>query len=277
VAVIEQDEAAPVRDAPRAAAGRTASGRGLPSLPLVVSGVAWMVITVLLVSGRGDLLGHGGADLPVPVRPLLALGAWQLMVAAMMLPSTGPMWSAFAGLAARRPRPSLARASLLAGYASVWGAFGVAAYGLDLVVHRAVEAVPWLAARTWVLVGLVLLLAGAAQLLPLTQACLRSCRHPVAYLLHHFRPGAAAAFRLGQAYGLSCLGCCWALMTVAFATGAVHLGLMAGLAALMAYEKLGRHGERVALATGAALLALGALVLVAGGSTLLLPGGKVAP
>jgi predicted metal-binding membrane protein len=103
-------------------------------------------------------------------------------------------------------------------------------------------------------------LAGAFQLSPLKDRCLTVCRHPGAYLLAHYRRGASGAFRMGWHHGLFCLGCCWALMLVAFAAGMTDLRLMAGFTALMAYEKIGRHGEAVAAATGAALVALAAAV-----------------
>ena len=60
--------------------------------------------------------------------------------------------------------------------------------------------------------------------------------------------------------GLS-MGCCWALMLVMFAAGVTNLVWMAGLAAVMAYEKTGRLGREVTPVVGAALLAWAALVL----------------
>jgi len=81
-----------------------------------------------------------------------------------------------------------------------------------------------------------------------------------AYLLRHYRRGPGAAFRLGWGHGLWCLGCCWALMLVMFAVGVADLGWMAALTALMAYEKIGRHGPAVATATGILALAVAPLV-----------------
>ena len=59
-----------------------------------------------------------------------------------------------------------------------------------------------------------------------------------------------------------CLGCCWALMLVAFAAGATDLRLMAAFTALMAYEKIGRRGAAVAQRIGVVLIALAAIVAV---------------
>jgi predicted metal-binding membrane protein len=103
-------------------------------------------------------------------------------------------------------------------------------------LHGLVGSVPSLAERPWVVAAALLATAGAAQFLPLTRACLRACRHPYAFLLTRFRPGVAAAFRLGRDHGLYCLGCCWALMLVMFAAGVADLWWMAGLTAVMVYE-----------------------------------------
>ena len=50
--------------------------------------------------------------------------------------------------------------------------------------------------------------------------------------------GAGAAFRIGAEEGFACLGCCWAMMAVMFATGLMNLAAMAILGALMGVEKL---------------------------------------
>jgi predicted metal-binding membrane protein len=247
----------------------TTPARQTPWVALVATGSAWLVIVTAHLIGRGDVFGHGpGADVAAVARPLVAVGTWQVMVAAMMTPSTVPMWRAFAVASDHRPGAGRARAGLLAGYACVWGAFGAAAFALDLVLHRLVDAIAWLGARPWAVTGVLLAVAGAGQLLPLTQACLRACRHPMAYLLQHHRPGTAAAFRLGRAYGLSCVGCCWALMVVGFAAGAAHLGLMAALTVVMTYEKVGRHGATASIGAGIVLLVWsGATIATAGALT----------
>ena len=72
--------------------------------------------------------------------------------------------------------------------------------------------------------------------------------------------GARAALRIGWSHGLFCLGCCWALLTVAFAAGKTDLRWMAGFTALMTYEKVGRHGTAVARFAGFALLGLAVAV-----------------
>jgi len=67
--------------------------------------------------------------------------------------------------------------------------------------------------------GIVLIVAGAYQWTPLEQACLRHCRSPLAFLLHHWRQGAWGAVMSGMRHGLFCLGCCWILMALLFVGG----------------------------------------------------------
>jgi len=127
-------------------------------------------------------------------------------------------------------------------------------------VHQAVDVLPWLATRPWLVGAVTLGLAGAFQFSTLKDRCLTECRHPAAYLLRHYRRGPRNTFRLGWGHGLYCLGCCWALMLVMFAVGVSDLRWMAALAGLMAYEKLGRRDPAVAAAAGVAALALAVLV-----------------
>jgi predicted metal-binding membrane protein len=87
------------------------------------------------------------------------------------------------------------------------------------------------------------------------------CRHPGGYLLRHYRRGTGAAFRLGAGHGMFCVGCCWALMLVAFAAGVANLWWMAALTAVMVFEKTGPAGQRGVRPIGLGLIVLGILVL----------------
>jgi predicted metal-binding membrane protein len=185
------------------------------------------------------------------------------MVVAMMLPASLPLIRLFDRVAANQPRPLRAKAAFLDGYATVWTGFGAAAFVGDLGIHRLVGRWEWLAARPSLIGGAVLLLAGGFQFSNLKDRCLRVCRHPAGYLLQHYRRGTAAAFRLGAGHGLFCVGCCWALMLVAFAAGVANLWWMAALTAVMVFEKTGRGGRRGVRPIGFGLVALGVLMVAA--------------
>jgi predicted metal-binding membrane protein len=226
--------------------------------------LAWGVAVAAQASGRDQLLHHDAlaeAGLPLWAALGLFLVAWQLMIAAMMLPSSLPLIRLFGRASANQPRPLPAKAAFLGGYALVWTAFGAVAFLGDLAVHRLVERWGWLAARPALVGGAVLLLAGAFQFSTLKDRCLRVCRHPAGYLLQHYQRGTGAAFRLGAGHGVFCVGCCWALMLVAFAAGVANLWWMAALTAVMVFEKTGQGGRRGVRPIGVGLLVLGLLML----------------
>jgi predicted metal-binding membrane protein len=241
------------------------STTGAQRVPAVVPGaiaVAWVAAIAAHASGRAhalhhdSLVGHG----PPSAGPVLAYAAaWIVMVAAMMLPSALPLLRLFAETSSRQDRPGVALTAFVAGYLGIWTVFGWVALGFDGGIHTVVDSFPWLAARPWLVAAGILALAGAMQFSELKDRCLDECRHPGAYLVRHYGRGARKAFGLGWGHGLFCLGCCWALMLVMFAAGVADLRWMAALGALMAYEKIGRHGERVAHVAGIALLGLAAL------------------
>ena len=240
------------------------AGTRLPPTVAVAIAVAWALAVGAEISGRGTALHHDAlieGRLPYALALVLFLVAWQAMIAAMMVPSTLPLLRLFAAAATGQPRPRAAIAAFLAGYALVWTAFGWLAFVGDTMVHATVDRTPWLAHHEWLIAGGTLALAGAFQFSALKDRCLEVCRHPGAFLLRHYERGLPGALALGRRHGLFCLGCCWALMLLMFAAGVANLWWMAGLTALMVYEKTGSAGRRAVPVAGIALLACAALVL----------------
>lgn len=238
--------------------------RKLPLAIPVAIGLAWAAAIAAHATGWAHHFHH---DALVGDNGHLDLGAlagfaglWTVMIAAMMLPSAVPLFRLFVVAASDQFHRARVLASFAAGYAAVWTAFGFVALQFDAVVHRSVDAFSWVAAHQWLVGAAILGLAGAFQFSELKDRCLTQCRHPGAYLLRHYRRGAPAAFTLGWSHGLFCLGCCWALMLVMFAAGVADLRWMAALGVVMAYEKVGRHGETLAAAVGVSAIILAILV-----------------
>ncbi len=234
--------------------------------PTVVGAVAvaWMLAVAAELSGQGSALHHDAlieGKLPFALALVLFLVAWQSMVAAMMVPSSLPLVRLYAAAVARQPHPRAAMAAFLGGYALVWTMFGSLAFVGDTMIHATVDRTPWLQHHEWLIAGGTLALAGAFQFSGLKDGCLEVCRHPGAFLLRHYERGLPAAFALGRRHGLFCLGCCWALMLLMFAAGVANLLWMAGLTALMVYEKTGTAGRRAVPVAGIGLLLCAALVL----------------
>jgi predicted metal-binding membrane protein len=234
------------------------------AIPLAIA-VAWCIAIFAQLSGSAPFLHHDALierGPPLGVAVALFAGAWAVMIGAMMFPSSLPLLRLFAVASASQPRPGIALFAFVLGYATVWGAFGIAAFAADVALHRSVDALPWLLARPWMIAGSVLAVAGLFQFTPLKDQCLRVCRLPANFLLRHYRRGTHAAFQLGYRHGLFCTGCCWALMLIAFAAGFASLWWMAALTALMVYERVGRGGLRAVPIAGVTLLAWSALVFL---------------
>jgi len=233
---------------------------------LVVAAAAWVSVIRSTVRGADDMMmtmpmpatvGHGFA---------FVIG-WGIMMTAMMLPSALPMIALYGAM--RRGATGGGAARVRAGgaaqgvpvaaftgvYLLVWAASGIPVY----LAHTLLLALPEPAFAYGI--ALILLAAGAYQLSPLKQACLHACRSPLGFLLGQWRAGRRGSLALGWYHALYCLGCCWALMLVLVAAGAMGLRWVLLIAAVVAAEKLLPGGEWIARASGAALLLLGATVM----------------
>jgi predicted metal-binding membrane protein len=237
----------------------------VPGPILAAVAAAWGAAIAAEASGIAGSLHHDSLLEGGPgIRPalLLFLVSWQVMIAAMMLPSSLPLVRMFAAASVGAPDRRTALGAFLGAYALVWSAFGLLAFAGDAALHAAVAASPWLERHDWAIAPSVLLLAGAFQFTPLKDACLRACRHPASFLHRHYSRGARGGFMLGARHGLFCVGCCWALMLVMFAAGAVSLIWMAVLTALMVHEKTRPTGAQTVSLTGVVLLAAGSTLML---------------
>ena len=197
------------------------------------------------------------ADLDDALGPFL--GSWTLMMAAMMVPSAMPMILLHRRGAADAARifAALRTSLFVAAYLLVWAATGIAVWLGARIVDGAlpVDARPFAVAA-------VLVLAGIYEFTPLKSTCLRACRSPADFLMTHWQSGLRGDFRLGVEHGIYCLGCCWALMLVFVAAGAMGLVWAALIALAVFVEKVVPRGFTVARVIGVVLVAGGLLVAV---------------
>ena len=231
-----------------------------------VAGVSWAITFALTLTGGTEAAHHDHVlehdSQPWALRITLFLAVWVVMLGAMMLPTLVPLARMFGPVSARAGRPHTARAGLYGGYLLVWLAFAPLALLFDASVHLVVHAWPWLEAHEGLILSSTLVLVGAYQLSPLKDRCLTACRDPLTFLWQHYRRGLRGALNLGVRHGLWCVGCCWALMLLMFATGVGSLAWMVGLTAVMVAEKTTRWGARLVVPVGVVLIASG-LVLTA--------------
>ena len=234
---------------------------------LVITGAAWAHVVWMALTD--EMAGMDMVMTPTFVDALAFVAAWAVMMAAMMLPSALPMIGLYAAMQ-RTETSALPQAAPVALftliYLGLWAVTGVPMYVASVALSAIASD-----ARAYG-VAAVLVVAGVFQLSPLKQVCLRRCRSPIGFLLGHWRAGWRGSLALGWSHATYCLGCCWALMVVLVAAGAMGLLWVLLVAAVVAAEKVLPGGEWIARATGIALLILGAAIVTRPGLAMTLRG-----
>ena len=183
---------------------------------------------------------------------------WALMSTAMMLPTALPAFAAYDDLGqSAETRPLV----LAAGFLAVWWGFSLVAAGLQLALYRLDMVSAFGDSRSALLSALLLGVAGAYQFSALKESCLSKCRAPVGFFLQHWDEG---PWRMGLRLGATCMGCCWALMLLAFVGGVMSLAFMGLATVFMIIEKLPDIGRWISRPLGAALIAAAGWVALAG-------------
>ena len=184
----------------------------------------------------GSMDGEGATLGPWPG----LVGMWSLMMVAMMLPSMLPVLAIYTRLSAKEHAGArlAGRIALFAiGYLSLWIAFSAVAAAAQI----GLAATPYFTAAGAqagpIAAAVLLLVAGLYQLTPLKDACLDHCRHPVTFLIAHWRDGVSGAFPMGVHHGAYCVGCCAAFMGLMFVFGAANVLWMAALTVYFVLEK----------------------------------------
>ena len=211
----------------------------------------------LRAAGRAfgaDLLGALCIVTPDAAGFLRMTAMWSVMSIAMMAPTAFPAFATYDDLGHAAPTDFW---RLVAGFLAVWFGFSILAAALQIALFQAGLLSPFGELRSAALSGLILIAAGAYQFSPLKSACLAKCRAPMTFFMAHFSEG---AWRNGLRLGLVCLGCCWALMAIAFVGGAMTLAFMGLATLIMITEKLPQIGRHVTRPLGGLLIAAGLTV-----------------
>jgi predicted metal-binding membrane protein len=178
----------------------------------------------------------------------------------MMIPSATPMISTYLDIAEAATAKEMNIASpfwLAAGYGAIWIGFALAAsiaQWTALSLGYAVELQGRFA-------GLVLIGAGAYQFTHLKHACLSKCRAPMSYFLAQWSDRPLGVLRMGLDQGLTCLGCCWALMLLSFVTGLMNILWMGFIGIVMVLEKTLPQPKPLSFGLGAGLIGAGLIML----------------
>ena len=182
---------------------------------------------------------------------------WSLMSAAMMAPTILPALATYDDLSHVSEGASFG--ALVSGYLVVWLGFSVIASGLQMALVQAGLIGAFGSSLSAGLSGALLIMAGLYQFSSMKEACLSKCRQPMTFFMQHFEEG---PWRNGLRLGLVCLGCCWALMLLAFVGGVMSVGFMGLATVIMVVEKLPDLGRYITKPLGGLLLMAGAWTLM---------------
>jgi predicted metal-binding membrane protein len=224
-----------------------------------LSVLAWLY----LVWDASRMAAMPAMEMPMPWSPrefLMVFAMWAIMMVGMMLPSASPMILLYARVA----RGNAGRGTIMpgvhsfaSGYIAVWTAFSLLAATSQVALEQLALMSPTMVVNSGAMSGLFLLVAGAYQLLPWKNACLKRCRGPFQFIMLHWRNGPWGPFRMGLEHGVYCLGCCWALMLLLFVGGVMNLLWVAIVAGFVLVEKVLPAGPLAGRIAGIGLVFVG--------------------
>lgn len=250
-----------------------------PFLRINPAGALWLGFFALILAAWAGLFAmvitSPLTGVPAGLWQALCLGAasagigglfamWSLMAAAMMLPTFVPALRTFLNLGAAGASRPVDAAALVAGYVAVWAGVALAGALAQRALAQAGLLAPDGSSLSLWLTSALLMAAGLYQFSLFKAACLAKCRMPLTFFMQRWAPGPARALVMGMELGALCLGCCWALMALAFVGGTMNLLWMGAATLFMILEKLPDIGRYLTRPAGFILIsASGAAALVA--------------
>ncbi len=191
------------------------------------------------------------------------LGAWIVMMVAMMLPSLAPMLWRYREAVRGTDDTRLGWLTILVGtgYFFVWTVIGIAVFALGAAAAAIETRLPALTRAVPIAAGVVVLLAGALQFTRWKAHHLACCRAaPGGGCM--LSPDAGTAWRHGLRLGRHCGYCCANLMAILAVIG-MDLGTMAAVTAAVTAERLAPASDHVARAIGAVVVGAGLYLIAA--------------
>jgi predicted metal-binding membrane protein len=190
------------------------------------------------------------------------VGMWTVMMVAMMLPSLAPLlWRCRQDFARARER-CLGRLTMLVALAFffVWTVFGMAVFPLGVALTALEMQLPVLARAVPIAVGVVVLIAGAAQFSAWKAHHLACCRqaHDCGSALS---TAACRAWRYGLRHGLHCICCCAGLTAILLVAGVMDVRTMTVVTAATTIERIAPAAERVARWIGVVVAGAGLFLI----------------
>jgi predicted metal-binding membrane protein len=192
------------------------------------------------------------------------LGAWVVMMAAMMLPSLVPrLWHYREAVGSRGAAARLGWLTTVVGcgYFLIWTLFGMAVFPVGAALAALEMQVPSAAREVPLAAGFVVLLAGTTQFTAWKTRHLRCCRQTPEHR-HSIRADVGTAWRHGRQLGVHCSCSCAALTVILLVFGVMDLRAMALVTAAITVEHLAPAGEGAARTIGAIVIVMGLRMIV---------------
>ena len=229
-------------------------------LSKLVANSPWPLFLLAVGGGWWLLLQHhlstsGAVHSHAPSNVFLM---WALMTLVMMSTTAVPVLQSLHSITQNATQ--LIWWAFVFGYSVIWFAFALGASSMQLAVaelnlfdsHNQLNRA---------LSGALLIIAGLYQFSTLKQRCQSACLAPMQFFLRHWRDGVSGGLKMGLRHGVTCVGCCWALMLLAFVGGLTNIWFMVLSAAVMAIEKFPVIGRRVTTPLGVLIMVWGVAVL----------------
>ena len=187
---------------------------------------------------------------------------WVIMSGAMMMPTLVPTLRTYQDLIYTGAGSSLGFIFILFGFLIIWFSYSaiISVFQTFLIEESFVDQNGKFINP--LLSSIVLAGAGLYQFSRLKNACASKCRAPLAFFMEFWSEGRMASFKMGLRLGLSCLGCCWMLMLIAFVGGTMSLMFMGLATVIMVFEKLPKLGDYISRPLGYVLITAASINVV---------------
>lgn len=191
------------------------------------------------------------------------IGMWDVMMAAMMLPSLVPALRRYRQAVGATRGMQLERLTVVvgAGYFFAWTMFGVLVFPTGVTLAAAEMQWPWLAHVVPTVVGAIVLMAGMLQCTRWKSCHLERCRAA----LQHTRmlpAQTSSAWEQGLHLGLHCCLSCANLTAIQLVIGVMDLRAMAFVTAAITAERLAPASRLVAQGIGVLAIGAGLFLIV---------------
>ena len=219
-----------------------------PLFMLSVGGGWWLLMQHHL-SMSGAVHSHAPSDVFL---------MWVLMTLVMMSTTALPVLQSLHSVTQNASQ--LIWWAFVLGYSVIWLGFALVASSLQLTISE-LDLLDVHTGLNKTLSAGLLITTGLYQFSSLKQKCQSECIAPMQFFFRHWRDGINGGFKMGLHHGVTCLGCCWALMLLAFVGGLTNIWFMVLSAAVMAIEKFPVIGRRITLPLGVLIIIWGVSVL----------------